>query len=122
MVKAVFKKECEGKTINIGSDEPVILNELAETVLKTFYGDIGNVPKNFLPKYMPGRLQEVKYVYCEHEVAKKLLGFKPKTGLREGVGKMTDWAKSIGKQPFVYLTSLELEHPKAPKTWTAKLI
>src|SRR3989344_9301600 len=122
MVKAAFKKECEGKTINIGSDEAVTLNKLAETVLKTFYGDIRNVPKNIFPKHVSDRLREVKYAYCEHKVAEKFLGFRPKIKLSEGVSKMTKWAKSIGKQPFVYLTKLELEHPKAPKTWTEKLI
>lgn len=122
MVKAAFKKECEGKTINIGSDKPVTLNELAEIVLKTFYGNMKNVPKNLLPKHIPDRPREVKYAYCEHKVARKLLGFKPKIGLSEGVSKMTKWTQSIGKQPFVYLTKLELEHSKTPKTWTAKLI
>lgn len=122
MVKAAFKKKCEGLTINIGSDQPVTLNDLAKTVLRTFYGDIKNVPRNLLPKNVPDRPREVKYAYCDHKVAKKLLGFKSKVSLPEGVEKMTEWAKSVGKQPFVYLTSLELEHPRAPKTWTAKLI
>lgn len=122
MVKAVFKKECESKIINIGSNNPVTLNELAKTVLKTFYGNMKNIPKNLLPKHVPDRPREVKYAYCEHKVAEKLLGLKPKIGLSDGVSKMVDWAKSIGKQPFVYLTKLELEHPKAPMTWTAKLI
>lgn len=122
MVKTVFKKECEGKIINIGSDKPVTLNALAETVLKTFYGDIKNVPKNLTPKHVSDRPREVKYAYCEHKVAKKLLEFESKVGLLEGVGNMVKWAKSVGKQPFVYLTKLELDHPKAPQTWTDKLI
>lgn len=122
MIKAAFKKECEGKAINIGSDKPATLNKLAEMVLKTFYGNLKNVPQNLLPKYVSDRPREVKYAYCEHKVAEKLLGFRPKVDLFEGVKKMTEWAKSIGKQPFVYLTKLELEHPKAPQTWTAKLI
>ena len=122
IVKAAFKKECEGKTINIGSDQPVTLNDLAETVLKMFYGDIKNVPKNLFPKHIPDRPREVKYAYCKHKVAEKLLGFKPKVDLSDGIGKMTKWAKSMGKQSFIYLKSLELEHPKTPKTWTAKLI
>lgn len=122
MVKAAFKKECEGKIINIGSNDPVTLNKLAELVLSVFYGDLKNIPKNLLPKHVPDRPREVKYAYCEHGVAEKLLGFKPRVKLLEGVRKMTEWARSIGKQPFVYLTKLELEHPKTPKTWTEKLI
>lgn len=122
MVKAAFKKECDGKIINIGSNNPVTLNELAETVLNVFCDSLNNVPKNLLPKHVPDRPREVKYAYCEHKVAEKLLGFKSKVGLSEGVREMARWAKSIDKRPFVYLTKLELEHPKAPKTWTAKLI
>ncbi|MBI2057596.1 MAG: hypothetical protein HYT63_01275 [Candidatus Yanofskybacteria bacterium] len=99
----------------------VTLNELAETVLKIFYGGTG-VPKKILPKHVSDRPREVKYAYCEHKVAEKLLGFKPKVKLSEGVNKMVDWARSIDKQSFVYLTSLELDHPNTPKTWKAKLI
>lgn len=122
MVRAAFKKECEGKIINIGSDQSVTLNELAETVLKSFCGDSNSVSKHLIPKHVPDRPREVKYAYCEHKVAEKLLGFKSKISLAEGVEKMIKWARTIGKQPFVYLTKLELDHPKTPKTWTAKLI
>lgn len=122
MVKAAFKKGCEGKIINIGSDKPVTLNELAEIVLKTFHGNMKNIPQNLMPKHVSDRPREVKYAYCEHKVAKKLLGFNPKVGLLEGVEKMIKWARPIGKQPFVYLTKLELEHSETPKTWTEKLI
>lgn len=122
MVRAVFKKECEGKIINIGSDNPVTLNKLAKTVLEIFYGDMKNISKNLLPKHVPDRPREVKYAYCEHKVAEKLLGFKPRIGLSEGIEKMIEWARPIGKQPFVYLTSLELDHPTTPNTWKARLI
>ena len=122
MVKAVFKKECEGKIINIGSDEPVTVNYLADAVLNGFYGNINNIPKNLMPKHMPDRPREVKYAYCDHKNAKELLGFKHKFSLPEGIERMIIWAKTIGKQPFVYLENLELDHPNAPKTWTDKLI
>lgn len=121
-IKAAFSKSCESKAINIGSDEPFTLNELASVVLREFFNGSQKIPKNLLPKYLPDRLQEVKYAYCSHEAAKKLLNFNPKISLREGVREMMNWARIIEKQPFVYLTSLELDHPKTPKTWTAKLI
>lgn len=122
MVKAVFNKECEEKIINIGSDEAVTLNELAEAVLGSFFADTGGVPKKMLPEYVADRPREVKYAYCSHHVAKNLLAFKSKTGLQDGVKKMITWARTLEHQPFVYLTSLELDHPTTPNTWKAKLI
>lgn len=35
---------------------------------------------------------------------------------------MTSWAKQIGSQPFIYLTSMDLDHELLPRTWKAKLI
>lgn len=122
MVKAAFKKECEGKIINVGSDEAITLNELAETVLGSFFGHKSNISPDILPKHIADRPREVKYAYCSHSVAKKLLGFKSKTDLHKGVERMITWARTLEYQPFVYLTSLELNHPTTPKTWKAKLI
>lgn len=122
IIKAAFKKECEGKIINIGSDKAVTLNKLAETVLGSFFGHGSNVSPEMMPKHIADRPREVKYAYCSHSVAKKLLGFKPKTDLREGVEKMITWARTLKRQPFVYLTSLELDHPATPNTWKEKLI
>lgn len=121
MVKAAFLDKCEGKIINIGSDEVVQLKDLARIVLEEFFGT-KNIPKIFQPAHMPDRPQEVKFAYCTHIEARKLLNFKAKKDLRTGVREMISWAKDLGKQPFVYLTSLELDHARSPKTWKAKLI
>ena len=121
MVKAGLSKECEGQIINIGSNEPVTLNSLSQVVLEEFFGST-EISKKYLPKYFPARPQEVKYAFCSHKVAEKLLGFKSKTDLRTGVRKMITWARGLEKQPFVYLKSLDLEYPTTPDTWKEKLI
>lgn len=121
MIKAAFEPKCEGEVINLGSDEPVTLNKLGQVVLKEFFGS-KNILAQFNPDHFPDRPQEVKYAYCDHRKAKKLLKFEPKTNLREGVKIMIKWAKNRGPQPFAYLTKLELDHPDTPKTWKAKLI
>ncbi len=121
MVKAAFSKNCEGKMINIGSDEVVLLKDLARIVLEEFFGT-KNFPVKFKPRHMPDRPQEVKYAYCTHIEARKLLNFKAKTDLRKGIRDMISWARGLGPQNFAYLASLELDHPNAPKTWKAKLI
>jgi len=121
MVRAGFDKKCEGKVLNLGSDMPVTLNELSKIVLEEFFGR-GKIPAKFLPKKFPARPQEVKYAYCSHEIAKKLIGFQDKVSLRSGVRDMIVWASSLGRQPFVYLASMDLEHDSSPATWKAKLI
>ena len=120
MVKAAFDKKCEGRILNIGSETPITLKDMGKVVLNEFFS--GKVPRNFLPEKFPARPQEVKYAYCSHDIARKLIGFRDKVNLREGVRNMISWARTLGPQPFVYLESMDLEHDLAPKTWKSKLI
>lgn len=120
-IRAGFSRKCEGKVINIGSDEVVLIKDMARIVLEEFFGK-KNIPAEFKPKNMPDRPQEVKYAYCAHMEAEKLLNFKADTRLREGIARMIKWARELGKQPFTYLASLDLEHSGTPETWKAKLI
>src|SRR3990167_5471554 len=76
MIRAAFNKNVEGLAINIGSNSPVTLNELANTILKEFFSG-GSVPLKFKPSYLPARPQEVKYAYCSHGLAEKFLNFNP---------------------------------------------
>ena len=121
MIKSAFEPKCEGKIINIGSDEPITLSHLGQVVLEEFFQG-KNFSAKFEPKHFPDRPQQIKYAYCSHDRARKLLGFGPGTELRDGVRTMITWAKSRGSRPFVYLAKLELDHPQIPKTWKAKLI
>ncbi len=121
MVRTAFSKKCEGRTINIGGDQAITLNELSRLVLEEFFHS-KDIPRGYKPTYVPLRPKEVQYAYSDHQIAKRLIGFKPKTSLREGIRAMITWARSIGPQKFTYLSSLELEHTTAPKTWKKKLI
>ncbi len=123
MVTAAFSKKCLGQTINIGGELAITLNDLGKMVLHSFFGcKPEDVPEEFKPKYMPARPQEVKVAYSDHSLAKKLIGFRPKTSIKRGLEEMIKWAKKIGPQKFVYLDSLELENENTPKTWKDKLI
>lgn len=121
MVKAAFTPKCEGKIINVGSDTPVTLKELANIVLEEFFGS-PKIPLKFKPTNLPDRPQEVKYAYCSHEEAKKLLNFQPRTDLKTGLREMIIWAKELGPQPFTYLSQLDLDNKLMPKTWKNRLI
>lgn len=120
MIKSAFNKKCEGKTMNIGGEEAITLNELSNIVLEEFFGK--DIPKEFMPTYFPDRPLEVKYAYSSHKLAEKLMGFKPKTKMKEGIKKMIEWAKEIGPQEFRYLKEMDLENDLIPKTWKNKLL
>lgn len=117
-----FSYDAVGETINIGPSEEHTINEVAVTVLNNFFPN-GNIPDPLKPKYLPLRPQEVIEAYCTNDKAKKLLGYKTKTPLVNGVAKMIAWAKTIGPQVFKYLPDgLELETGDVPTTWKDKLI
>lgn len=120
-VECGFSQGVVGQIINIGPSEEHTINELAQVVLTHFFGS--TIPGEFKPKYLPLRPQEVVEAYCTNEKAKKLLGYKTTTTLKDGVAKMMEWARGLGPQVFKYLPDgLELESKDVPKTWKNKLI
>src|SRR3989338_4026956 len=121
MIKAAFNSKCNGQVINIGSDNPITLKKLSDVDLEDFFGT-KNFPKKFKPTYISDRPQEVRYAYSSHQLTQNLLGIKSETDLQKGLHQMVAWARTFGRQPFVYLKSLELTHVKIPKTWNEKLI
>lgn len=120
-LKTGFQKNCNGQIINLGPRKEYTINQLAETVLEEFFGG-KKVPEKLLPQYLPSRPQEVKEAFCTSNKAERLLSYKPKTSLREGIRKMILWAKKLGPQKPRYLDELELVNKDVPDTWTKKLI
>lgn len=101
-----------GEIFNVGPVETQTINYLAEVILKEFGSDL-------TPMHEPDRPKEVKYAHCTNDKAERLLGYKTTVSFEEGIKRMTEWAKELGPQEFVYLTDLEL--PKnAPEAWTQR--
>lgn len=110
-----FQHNVVGEVINIGPDEePVTINELYKTIanLTGFNG---------LPRYMPGRPQEVKVALCSSDKARELLSYQTTTSLKDGLGEMVKYIKTHGVRRFVYHLPLEIISEKTPRTWTDKL-
>lgn len=115
LLKLGFQNDVVGQVINIGPDEEfVTINQLAKTVAKILDFDLK-------PIYMPGRPQEVKLATCSADKARKLLGYKTKTTLDEGLRQMIDYIKKRGVKPFRYHLALEIINEKTPRTWKEKL-
>src|SRR6266550_6757276 len=111
-----FQQDVVGEVINIGPDEePVTINTLAQ-IVKEMTGEM-RVPI----QHMPGRPQEVRLALCSSDKARRLLGYKTSTSLRDGIGHMVDYISARGTKPFEYHLPLEIVSEKTPTTWTWKL-
>ncbi len=110
-----YRSDIVGEVINIGPDEEfVTINELAN--------NIANLLKfNVDPIYMPGRPQEVKFATCSADKARKLLGYKTKVKMKDGLQAMIDHIRRKGPRPFRYHLDLEIVNELTPRTWKEKL-
>lgn len=70
--------------INLGSDHPVKLNY----VIKLLEKNLGRKAKR---KHFPLHPADIKATWAHIEKAKKLLGWKPKTSIEQGVEKTVKW-------------------------------
>jgi len=123
IVKCGFQRNLAGEVINIGPRKEYTVNELATCILEAFFGSMKAVPRHLKPMYLPFRPKEVKDAFCTSAKAERLLGYRTRVDLREGVSRMVTWARKIGPQKPKYLSGgLELESKDTPATWKRKLI
>lgn len=114
--ESLTRKSVIGETINIGPDEEFItINHLSKVIAKIINFDLK-------PIYVPDRPNEVKLAYCSSNKARKLLDYKTKTNLEEGLIMMVDYIKKQGTKEFKYNIDLEIINKHTPKTWTEKMI
>lgn len=97
--------ECVGKTLNLGSEQPVTINELAREVAAV----VGQSEPKI--QYEAPRPGDVLYLSPDTTLAQQLLGFKPRISLREGLSLLRDWYLSLGVSPE------ELLEAEVPFNW-----
>jgi UDP-glucose 4-epimerase len=111
-----FQKALSREIINIGPDEEATtVNELARILAELLSFDLH-------PIYVPDRPQEVRNALCSADKARKLLGYKTKVTLREGLLSMVQWIREQGPKPFEYHLPIEIDSPLVPKTWRDRLL
>jgi UDP-glucose 4-epimerase len=86
-----------GGTINIGSGFEISINELASEVKR-----IVGKPKARVVHDKP-RPGDVLRLCADTTMAQKLIGFKPRLSLREGLAQLRDWYLAQGKSPEEWL-------------------
>ena len=105
------QKNLNKQVINIGPDEEfVTINKVAEICT-----NITGV--NLDPIYKKERPREVKHATCSADKARKLLNYKTKTNLFDGIKKTFDYIKKRGTRPFDYHIDLEIDNELTPETW-----
>jgi len=108
IAEAPFIKEARNEIINLGAGRNYTLNELVDEVIRAMSVDI-------TPLYVPPRY-EVKHAHCTIEKSERILGFKDKTGLQEGLAQMAQWAKKRGPMIPIIWEDYEVVH-KLPDFW-----
>jgi UDP-glucose 4-epimerase len=116
LIKMGTQAGLDGEIINIGPDEETVsINELARIIADLIGFDLE-------PIYVADRPREVREATCSADKARKLLGYKTKVSLREGLQSMVEWIREHGTKPFTYHLPIEIDSPLIPKTWTSRLL
>jgi UDP-glucose 4-epimerase len=105
-----------GEIINIGPDEEYIsILELAQTI-----AELMSFPLD--PIFVPDRPREVRYATCSADKARRLLDYKTKVSLRDGLRSIIEWIRANGTRPFEYHLPIEIDSPLVPNTWKQRMM
>ncbi len=116
LLKMGTQKDLSGEIINIGPDEEAVtINQLAKIIAEILSFDLH-------PVYVKDRPREVRHATCSADKARRLLGYKTKVSLREGVRSIVDWIREHGTKAFEYHLPIEIDSPLLPDTWKSRLI
>jgi len=116
LLKMMDSENTKNQIINIGPDEEFItINKVAE-ICSNITGS------NLKPEYYPDRPLEVKESLCSSNKARKLLNYKTKTSLEDGIKRTFEYIKNKGVKKFDYHLNIEIDNDLTPKTWKNKLM
>lgn len=116
LVKMGTQRGLSGEIINIGPDEEAAtIGELAAILAELLNFDLD-------PIYVPDRPREVKHAVCSADKARRLLDYRTKVSLRDGLQSMVEWIRQHGPRPFEYHLPIEIDSPLVPATWRDRLL
>ncbi len=90
ILHALYIKESQGKTLNIGSGQSISIKEIA-MIIAAKMGKVDNLKIGAL-QY---RENEIWDMYCDNSLAKSILKWEPKIGLNEGLEETIEWYRSV---------------------------
>ena len=106
IAKSAETEAARNAIINVGTDTPYTVNELAHTV-----ADAMGVKARI--KYLPPR-SEVLHAYASQVKAERLLGMQTTVSLAEGVDRMACWVRKFGVRGTISYSDFEIEKGLPP--------
>lgn len=86
---AIDKPRSFSQILNIGSGRQTSILDLAKAVIAT----LGKNPNKYPILFQPERPGDQRFMEADITLAKKILGFRPKISLSQGLAKTIAWAK-----------------------------
>jgi UDP-glucose 4-epimerase len=80
-----------GTAINFGTGKETSINDLARIIIDTFAKETGRDLGSMSPIHLPKRPGEVMRFAADITLAKKTLGFIPKTDIKKGIKEYVRW-------------------------------
>jgi nucleoside-diphosphate-sugar epimerase len=93
MVFALEENEIEGETINLGTCQTHKMKEILNLIKR----EVGAHEKDVMVDRKRLRPKDVEILVADNSKARKILGWKPKTTLKEGIEKTVKWYINQGK-------------------------
>ncbi len=111
IAQSATNEKATNQVINIGSDKPYTVNELAKIISDYF-------PKKTEIIHLPSRL-EVYQAFSNHQKAQNIFNITNETKMEIGLKKMIEYAQKIGPMKPKKFKNIEIEE-NLPPSW-AKL-
>jgi UDP-glucuronate 4-epimerase len=88
-ILAAIEVNAQFEIVNLGESQTITLLELV-THLETALGRKARL------RFLPDQAGDMKVTYADITRARRLLGYNPRTPIKEGIGLFADWFKSSG--------------------------
>ena len=105
---APFVAAAKNQTINIGSDTPTTVNELASVIAGAFA-----VPLQI--EHLAAR-DEVEFAWADHSLCRAVFGSRRETSLVAGIHKMAEWVREVGPRASRPFRNIEITK-NLPESW-----
>jgi UDP-glucose 4-epimerase len=105
-----------GEVINVGPDEEFVsIRDLADLIIEltAYRGE---------PTFVDARPREVREANCSADKSRRLLGYRTRWSLRDGLTVMVESIRETGPREFAYHLPLEIVNEWTPVTWTQRLM
>ena len=100
IVQSIEQPDAMNQVFNVGADTAYTVNDLAQAVCRA-------MGVEFCPDYLPARM-EVKHAFSSHDKVARVLGYRPRYELDEGLARMAAWVRQSGVRQSKSFGTLEI--------------